>query len=233
MIVGRVRSLHRYPVKSLVGEPLDHAAFDHRGILGDRLWSVRDEDGKLGSGKSTRRFRKMDGLLDLVATYDGDVPVIEFPDGRVLVGPGGATDTALSDHVGRSVTLAQEEAVSHFDEGPLHLVTTATVRALERRHGRPVDARRLRPNLVIETSDEGFVEDAWIDRDVSIGQDVVLRITAPMPRCVMVDLAQRGVDAEDGLLRTATSANDAEVGVVADVLQPGEVNVGDEVRLSG
>lgn len=74
--------LYRYPVKSLMGETLDRIRIDGRGLAGDRVWSVRDVDGKFGSGKSTRRFRRMNGLLSLGARYDGDVPLVEFPDGR-------------------------------------------------------------------------------------------------------------------------------------------------------
>ena len=232
MTVGRLRSLHRYPVKSLVGEELERAALDHRGLLGDRLWSVRDPDGKFGSGKSTRRFRKMEGLLDLVASYDDDVPVIRFPDGTTVSGRGAESDAALSAHVGRPVSLAREGDVSHFDDGPIHLVTTSTLGELARRHGSSVDVRRLRPNLVVETPDEGFLEEAWVGRELRIGAGVVLRVRAPMPRCVMVDLPQRDLPADGGLLRTATAANGADVGVVLDVVEPGEVRVGDEVQLS-
>ena len=64
MSTGRLAGIRRYPVKSLTGEELEHALIEHRGLAGDRLWSVRDPDGKLGSGKSSRRFRKMDGLME-------------------------------------------------------------------------------------------------------------------------------------------------------------------------
>ena len=176
----------------------------------------------------------MPGLLDLVATYDGDVPVIRFPDGTTAAGAGAVTDAALSRHVGRSVNLAPEEDVSHFDDGPVHLVTSATIAELGRRRGGAVDVRRLRPNVVVDTGDlAGFAEDGWVGGHLAIGPHVVLAVTAPMPRCVMVDLPQRDLPADDGLLRTATTANGADVGVVADVVEPGEVQVGDEVRLSG
>ena len=52
----RVASLHRYPVKSLLGEDLDELTLDERGVVGDRLWSVRTRADKIGSGKSTSRF---------------------------------------------------------------------------------------------------------------------------------------------------------------------------------
>jgi uncharacterized protein len=228
--LGRLASVHRYPVKSMAGEVLDHATVDERRLHGDRVWCVRDPDGKLGSGKSSRRFRKMDGLLSLAAHYDGDTPVIRFTDGRTCRGDDPEIHGLLSAYVGRPVTLSREEVVSHFDEGPIHLLTMATVQRLAEVRGDGVDVRRLRPNLVLETRDDpGFVEDGWLGRQVAVGSEVVLAIRAPMPRCVMVNLPQLGLPADPRLLQTAEQANGAAVGVVADVLRPGAIAVGDPV----
>ncbi|MFD9355752.1 MOSC N-terminal beta barrel domain-containing protein [Streptomyces sp. NPDC060031] len=54
--VGTVERIWRYPVKSTGGEPLREAEVDHRGLVGDRLFAVRDGDGRFGSGKNTRRL---------------------------------------------------------------------------------------------------------------------------------------------------------------------------------
>jgi uncharacterized protein YcbX len=45
------------------GEGLDRADITPRGVAGDRQWAVRTPDGGIGSGKTTRRFRRVDGLL--------------------------------------------------------------------------------------------------------------------------------------------------------------------------
>lgn len=231
---ARIRSIHRYPVKSLVGEELARAHVGERGLHGDRWWSVRDPDGKLGSGKSTRRFRKMEGLLELAAYYDGETPLVSFPDGRSLRGDDEEIHRALSAYVGRPVRLAHEETVSHFDEGPLHLVTTSAIRFVERAHGRAVDPRRLRPNLVLETAvHDGMVEEAWVGRRVAVGADLVIEVRAPMPRCVMLTMPQRGLGRDAGLLDAVTRLNDMNLGVVADVLVPGVATVGDTVRILG
>lgn len=232
MSTGRLAGIRRYPVKSLTGEELEHALVEHRGLAGDRLWSVRDPDGKLGSGKSSRRFRTMDGLMRLAARYDGDVPVVELADGRFVRGDDPAVHEALSAHVGRPVTLAREGGVSHFDDGPVHLVTTSSLATLSRLHGQDVDVRRFRPNLVVDTGDEpGFVEQGWLGRRLAVGDDVVLQVVAPMPRCVMVTQAQRGLPADDDLLRRVTDVSDMNFGVLADVVATGRVAVDDAVRL--
>jgi uncharacterized protein YcbX len=228
-ILGTVAELHRYPVKSLTGERLEQVYVDERGVVGDRLWSVRDPDGKFGSGKSTRRFRRMDGLLALRAHEEDGVPVLTFPDGRVLRGDDPAVHDALTDHVGRPVTLAREEDVSHFDEGPLHLVSTASLAALPGEER--VDARRLRPNVVVDTGEAaGFLDDDWVGRTLRVG-DVVVPVLYAMPRCVMLDLPTADLPADTGLLQTVHAANDGNLGVVADVRAPGRIAIGDVVSL--
>lgn len=229
-MTGSVRSLHRFPVKSLLGEHLSAVDVDVRGLAGDRLWSVRDRDGRFGSQKSTRRFRRMDGLLSLSAGYDGDVPVLGFPDGRRLRADDPTVHAALSAHVGRPVTLDREGEVSHFDEGPVHLVTTASLGTLSRAHGGAVDARRTRANVVVDWPGDGFPELSWVGRQVRLGS-LVLRVRDVMPRCVMVNLPQEGLPADAGLLRSVTEASAGALGVVADVEQPGRLSTGDRVGL--
>jgi uncharacterized protein YcbX len=85
----------------------------------------------------------------------------------------------------------------------------------------------------VETSDRAndFVEDAWIDRTVHIGDGVLLSITGPCPRCVMTTLAQGDLPKDSGILRTAAQHNAVNVGVYASVLRGGRVRRGDAIRL--
>jgi uncharacterized protein YcbX len=240
--LGSVGELHRYPVKSLAGERRTSLEVDARGVVGDRLWAVLDHDGKLGSGKSSRRFRKMEGLLALEARYDeerhdeeppGDVPVVTFPDGRRVRADDPGVHEALSEYVGRPVTLAREASVPHFDEGPLHLVTTASLGVVAAAQGHPIDARRTRANIVVDTGDlPALPEDALDGRRLAIGAEVVVQVSYAMPRCVMVDLALVDQPAAPGVLRTLTRLTGGELGVVADVVRGGTVSVGDPVTVT-
>jgi uncharacterized protein len=233
--LGVVSTLARYPVKSLVGEQLSSVEVDRRGLVGDRLWAVCDPDGKLGSGKSSRRFRKMAGLLDLAARYDDqDVeqqpPVVDFPDGRSMRGGEAELDQALSAHVGRPVALHREDEVDHFDEGPLHLLTSSSVARLAELHGSPVDPRHFRANMLVDTgSDSRFDEDEWTGRTLRIGDRVLVRVREPMTRCVMVGLRQVDLAADDRLLNTIGQVNGTMLGLVVDVLRPGTITVGDRL----
>src|SRR5579872_802023 len=96
MVIGVVADLWQYPVKSLLGEQRERVWLDQRGVIGDRLYAVRDEAGKFGSGKTTRRFRRIEGLFRFRAVYDGDVPLLTFPDGTTWRGDDPAIHAALS-----------------------------------------------------------------------------------------------------------------------------------------
>jgi uncharacterized protein len=121
-----------------------------------------------------------------------------------------------------------------FDAAVVHLLTTATLNRLHALYpqGR-FEARRFRPNMVVATpSDESdFVEDAWIDKTLAIGDTVRLSITAPCFRCVMTTLAQGDLPKDAGILRTPAQHHKASVGVYASVLQGGKVRRGDSVKL--
>jgi hypothetical protein len=97
--------------------------------------------------------------------------------------------------------------------------------------GRPVDWRRTRANFLVDLDDEGFPEHAWLGRVLRFG-DVELRVRDLMPRCVMVNAAQGGLPVDGGLLKSITDLSEGALGVVADVIEGGSVQVGAPVSLS-
>jgi uncharacterized protein YcbX len=232
-VVGTVAALARYPVKSMTGEQLTQAVIVERGVVGDRSWATYTADGSIGSGKRTSRFRRVDDLLSLRASLaDDGVPRVTFPDGREHRADDPAAAEALSALLGQPLELRPEAAVSHHDDSPLHVVTTAALRRLEQLHGEPVDVARFRPNVVLDVDGVGFVEDDWHGRELALG-DVVLRLGPATPRCVMVGLQQppRGLPEDGRLLRTLGRVHDVEFGLQASVVRGGVVRVGDAAAL--
>jgi uncharacterized protein YcbX len=232
-IVGVVERLWRYPVKSTAGERLTQVALEDRGLAGDRLYAVRDADGRLGSGKTTRRFRRMDGLLRLGSRL-----------GHRLEGP------ELLDPLGRSIAdltaflraylqlpdveLAREDAVSHFDQLPVSLLTTATLDWLrEAVPGELVDERRFRPNIVLRTppGTPPFVEDQWFGREGVLPSGARLAFVRASERCVMATAAQPGLPHAPEILRVLTRAHQRRLDALATVGAPGLLRVGDRLRL--
>ncbi len=213
------------------GESCEALELDSRGVKGDRLYAIRNAEGKFGSGKSTRRFRKIDGLFDFAATYSGEVPVLTFPDGTTLRGDEVEIDAALTDVLGQPVTLAREADVPHFDAGPVHLLTSGSVAWLkERLPGVPIDERRFRPNIVIKTEGVSQAERAWLGKFMTIG-GVSLKVQDETERCGMVTFAQPDLPGAPEVLRTIAQENDLMFGVYAEVVVAGCISVGDEVAL--
>jgi uncharacterized protein len=138
--------------------------------------------------------------------------------------------------------LAQREKVTDeamppqtfFDISVIHLLTTSTINRLRELYpdGR-FEVRRFRPNIVVESASEekDFIENLWISKKLTIGEDVVLRVTGPCTRCVMITLPQGDLPNDLGILRTVARYNQVNVGVYASVLRGGTIHRGDLVRL--
>jgi hypothetical protein len=234
MIVGvrppRVVSLYRYPVKSLTGESVTRLELDQRGCVGDRRWSVRTEADKIGSGKTTRRFAAIPGLLDVRACeLDGRVAVT-FPDGSSCFVEDTEAAARLSEHVGQPVRFAGETSVSHFDDGPVSLIGQASVDAVTEEQQGEVDPARFRANIYLSTSGP-FVEDGWLGRQLHIGTAVV-QVEMVSPRCVMVNMATADLPEQPGNLKAIGRINNACLGVIAKVMTPGTISLGDELTVS-
>jgi uncharacterized protein YcbX len=222
-----VMSLYRYPVKSLTGEAVAHLEIDQRGCVGDRQWSVRTESDKIGSGKNSQRFAAIRGLLDVRAfERDGRVAVT-FPDGSSCFVDDVEAATRLSQYVGQPVSFASETSVSHFDDGPVSLIGRASVDAVTEEQQNEVDHRRFRANVHLSTTGP-FVEDSWLGRRLQIGTTVV-QVEMTSPRCVMVNMATADLPDQPGNLTAIGRINNACLGVIATVITPGVISVGDEL----
>jgi uncharacterized protein YcbX len=228
-VVGSVQSLHRYPVKSMLGESLTALDVDERGVAGDRQWSVRTVDGKIGSGKSTARFDAVVGLLDArAALRDGSV-VVTLAEGGDYAVDDPAAGERLSALLGRPLTFARETDVSHFDDGPVSLIGLASISALAVARGQHVDPARFRANIVLDT-EAAFVEDEWIGRTLRVGT-ATLEVILPSPRCVMINMASADLPGQPGNLAALGRLHDNCLGVIARVAGPGQLAVGDELSV--
>lgn len=127
------------------------------------------------------------------------------------------------------------------DVAPVTLLTTASLRAARQLHpSGDWDPRRFRANLLLEVPGEGFVENEWAGRQLTVGE-AVLEVMAPTPRCVMTTLAQQELPVDRGVLQTVAANNRVEItgvgrfsclGAYASVVTPGVVAPGDVCRLA-
>lgn len=222
----RVVEVWRYPVKSFRGERLEQVELDARGVAGDRGYAVRDRRGKLGSGKTTRRFRLLRGLFDYAAATVAGETVVHVPGGDIFAVDDPALDAHLSARYGEPLEVAAEREVPHFDAGAVHLLTTSSLRWVAERLGpAAADVRRYRPNVLLETGGAGLVEDAWVGETIELGT-AVLRVVAPVQRCAMPNFAQSELAYDARVLRLLVRESAMQLGVYAEVVRPGTIAAG-------
>ena len=106
MIIGTIKALFRYPVKSMQGERVDRLEVGPFGAIGDRAYALRERVGRVVTAKRTTQ------LLDFSASYaatptPSTVPpvTITLPDGQVLHSNDPEVAVALSSYLNRDVSL--------------------------------------------------------------------------------------------------------------------------------
>lgn len=230
--IARVTRLFRYPVKSMGGEACAALRFDARGVVGDRWFALKTDDGGLGSGKDTTRFRRVDGLLEFEATGSGEETQVRFPGGECLSVRDPRLGERLSEDLGRRVRVVPEGGVPHFDDGAVHFVFEEDLATTGAGLGQgPVDVRRVRPNLVLETGDSSAPVQARTGSLIAVGPEVRLRLEGPTVRCRMVGVAQRDLEADPQLEASLAGNASGCFGFYASVRRGGEVREGDSVVL--
>jgi MOSC domain-containing protein len=250
----RLAGLWRHPVKSFQGEPVGRADVEPRGLVGDREWGVQDPaTGKVLTGRLCPEL-----LLAEATIGDDGQPIVRLPTGATCRGIGSDTDAGLSEWLGHPVSLvvaastppARAEyfadatddssaaiewtmpAGKFVDVTAVSVLTTASLRAAAVLHpAGDWHLRRFRPNFLIETDDEGWVEDAWSGRVLRVG-DVELKVVQPCVRCTIVTRPQPGLLADLDTFRTLARHHGATFGVWANVRTPGTVHLGDAVELA-
>ncbi|MDW3094254.1 MAG: MOSC domain-containing protein [Gammaproteobacteria bacterium] len=117
-LVGSIKSIWQYPVKSMNGVKLDKADFSTGGILGDRAYALLDQsNNKVASAKFPKKWSK---LLELSATFVTQpnqsahhAPVrITSTNGLDILSTDDNADKLLSDYVGRPVKLTSSRPKS-------------------------------------------------------------------------------------------------------------------------
>ncbi len=234
-----VAALWRYPVSSMAGEPLELAPVDSSGVAGDRIWGVVDRTSeRIASPGREKHFARVPrGHARLV------------PSGQVEISADGQRWAAVDSEAGQDelsllfgfpaklspfAPAGTDGFKARYERAPIHLLTTAALRALRQDlPGSVIDARRFRPNVLVDWPEEAAAplpENAWIGREIRIGE-VVLRGCAPCGRCGFLTIEQDGLPLDVEVLRTVVKRFGRNFGIYCDVVSPGEIRLGDVVTV--
>jgi MOSC domain-containing protein len=140
---------------------------------------------------------------------------------------------ALLDELGMSWPLAEG---SFLDLAPVSVITTSTLDQLGAlQPDCSFDVRRFRMNVIVNTTEPGFIENDWVDRTLHLGDEVRLSVAMLDPRCVMTTVAQPGLPQDPTILKSLVKHNRQDVagwglypcaGVYATVALPGKIRKG-------
>lgn len=232
MIVGHVAQLNRFPVKSMAGEPLAVAEIDWQGMEGDRQYAFHFSERRTRfpwltardvSALVLHRARFADPAMPRTASVE-----VTAPDGW----QGLLTDPELAERLAgaaRAPVALMQLAIGAYDAMPVSVVTSAGHRLVEEAHGGPLDLRRFRTNIVI---DSDRPQSEWAGKRLVFGDTgAELLVTAGIPRCAMVTIDPDSGVRDPRVLRTIAQRFGNIYGVYAAPARKGLVAVGDVVRM--
>jgi uncharacterized protein len=235
--IGRIEAIFRYPVKSMRGEPLEAAALGWHGLDGDRRLALhrRGDHGKFPFLTASR-------LAELVLFAplrepgkEGALPAhVRTPEGEELPIFGEALAADVGRRFGAPVEMMQMKN-GIFDDASLSVITSTTVGEICRLAGRRADARRFRPNVLVEsTRAVPFEENDWVGGVLSFGDgddSPAVAVTARDERCAMVNIDPDEASLAPEVMKAVVRANDNHAGIYATVTRVGRLAVGQPVYL--
>ncbi|MEM9257041.1 MAG: MOSC N-terminal beta barrel domain-containing protein [Pseudomonadota bacterium] len=163
-----VDQLFRYPVKSMMGERHHELPLTERGVVGDRVWAVRDE---VRGG--IRGAKKLPALMNFAARFTSPVSahgsspaLMTAPDGSTCQTDSQDVNAWLSEQLDHAVSLwplLPAEALEHYRRGApdhedLELELRATFGRIE---GEPLPDLALFTEVIEFESPPGTYFDAY------------------------------------------------------------------------
>ncbi|MCR8644510.1 MOSC domain-containing protein [Paenibacillus sp. N1-5-1-14] len=241
--IGTITQLTRYPVKSMAGQAITQTHVAKYGFYGDRSHAFIDPAKEGWNAYITaRRYPQMLGYqVELTEPSDGGVASVHFPKIKIVSRTGQefswneAFLQEMQQYVKQPITMKQHQADSQellaVDAGGILIISDRTLRKLEEIVGVKVDTRRFRANLLVKLDDaEQEDETNWIGRQLSIG-NCRLEVTLPCERCVLITIDPDTFERNPLILKKVNEELGLKFGVYANVIEEGQIQLGDEINL--
>jgi uncharacterized protein YcbX len=255
--LGTVRTIRRFPVKSMAGEVVHHAVASHAGLVGDRVWAFVDREGpghfpwftgrNLGAMVTwharftdpaaqvpealAAAWSRGSGVAPALGEDDAFAAEAVAPDGAIYPLADPRLLARLESDSGRRLALRYATRGMQ-DCRPLSLVSSQTLAGFDAEMGRPLDARRFRMNIEFDWQGAApFAETTMVGRRLRIGDRLEIAIVEPDARCAMVGLDPATGVSDRTVLRALADRHGGALGIYAAVLREGAVSTGDPVHL--
>jgi len=261
---ARVSATYLYPVKACAPLRVDALAFGPSGELhGDRQWVVVDADDRLtwqGAIPTLARILPA-GTPDrlAIASAAGDSLTLPPPGAGAprtvhswngqrqafdaLAGhdAGDAVAELASTIAGQRIRLVHLTTTAHLPN-PVHIISRSSLHALTAAWEPSADPLRFRPNIILSEEHDSLPafaeEQATALRCLTAGGPLVLEVTAPCERCVVVNVDPASATLDARYLQTVAAHSrgrgvtaPAAFGIYARATAPGSLATGDRLEL--
>lgn len=238
--IGTLASLHRYPFKSMAGEPLQEAFVSYSGMLGDRVYAFVANPKRIWFPWMTAReghemllfTPRFEQPPDPADAHPGPARYrieVTTPEGKVFAADSAELRQHLEQRFGRRLTLRFSERGMH-DSRPISMFGLATLQALSRECGTELDRRRFRANFYAEWDDpQPFYEDSLVGKRLQVGDKLSLMVVKKDARCIIITLDPDTAQGAPVVLEKVAREHKGCAGVYATVVHDGQVKPGDPI----
>lgn len=232
--VGVIRTVARYPVKSMRGEACASLPLTLQGFEEDRRFAFVQAESR--SAFPWLTAREMPELLrwqtsvEKASTADAAVTVTT-PAGERWPVASNEVRQAIEKRFGKPVFLLRDYRGS-FDVANVSLISEQTVQGIAEESQTEANPWRFRPNLLVNLEvGAAFDELKWVGRVLRIGHKARIAVTEVDERCVMITLDPTTSEPAPQILKCVVQQHNKCAGVYATVLTSGEVRTGDGINL--
>ena len=238
---GRVIDTSIYPVKGMRGVSMNEISLRSISVVGDRARAFTITDAR--QTPTLLDTTKFPGLLHYVPSLlTPEDPRIS----EILVRtPNGHTYSADSNELLKEISAkcGRELAILRMGRGayhsmPVSLLSTASIGAIEEKAGFPLDPRRFRENIIVETREgDPYEEDAWVGKLIKFGDSEDAAIIAGVkldPRCATVNMDPMTGEQKPEVLKAIVEkrGKDVPLGIYATVVREGKIRKGDTIYVA-
>jgi len=216
----------------MLGEVLSTVAVTERGLMGDRIFAVLDEAGAVGSAKHPRKWGPLLSCRSRMA--ENGVVQVELPDGTVWQAGAEDLDEHLSELLSRRVSVSDvppeqgslERAVPEYEGG---VPEAARERAFVDETGDTITSGGVAPGTFFDFGMVHLVTTPSLDHLRSVNPAEDFDASRFRPNLVIDVPGGPGFPEDAWQVPVFDLGRLSCVGVYLDVLEPGEIKVGDVV----